>query len=200
VKDPPSPPDGRSRPSEHSSSLAHRGVLFLDEVNESRRDVLEGMRQFGSFVSAASSLPDAHARRGVPTTSCNRVKGDSWLSALCPGVVRIEASGGRWPCGLERLLGVGSLLLSCVSPVRHTVYLGLVANQALFRLSYIPALTWEVLMERIETRVPLEVGSAEGRSLRGCGTSDVEQAAVVASQRLRRPRRTVKLRRRPKPW
>ena len=58
----------------------------------------------------------------------------------------------------------------------------LVANQALFRLSYIPALTLEVLMEPIETRIPGGGVGGGADPLVAAAPPDVEQAAVVSSQ------------------
>jgi magnesium chelatase family protein len=63
---------GGSRPRPGEISLAHRGVLFLDELPEFGRDALGALREpLESGVARISRVHEQILSRGVPARRCD---------------------------------------------------------------------------------------------------------------------------------
>lgn len=118
---------GGSRPQPGEVSLAHNGVLFLDEVTEFRRDVLEGLRQ----PLEDRSVTVARAR--------------STLSF--PAGFQLVAAANPCPCGY-----LGSSERHCVCPPTAVQrYRSRLSGPLLDRIDLqvmVPAVPWRALSER----------------------------------------------------
>ena len=167
---------GGSAPQPGEVSLAHNGVLFLDEINEFRRDVLEGLRQ--PLEDRRVTVARAH-------------------STLCfPAGFQLIAAANPCPCGF---LGDPERECSC-SPAMVQRYRARLSGPLLDRMDLqvtVPAVPWRDLgsgrsgetsravAARVRAAREIQVARFSRRGCRinaGMGPAEIERWARPAAE------------------
>jgi magnesium chelatase family protein len=152
---------GRLRPGE--ISLAHHGVLFLDELPEFRRDVLEALRE--PLESGAVSLARA-----------------AW-NGQYPARFQLVAAMNPCPCGFA---GDANGRCRCTLPVVRR-YVARISGPLLDRIDLhveVPRLEYAALEPQVESEASAAVaarvcGARERQSLRGALNAALPQRALA---------------------
>ena len=150
---------GGSAPQPGEVSLAHCGVLFLDELTEFRRDVLEGLRQ----PLEDREVTVARARAAL----------------TFPAKLQLVAAANPCPCGH---LGNAQRQCSCTPTAVHR-YRGRLSGPLLDRIDLqvlVPAVPWKDLCGRSRGEASSEVAARVLRA-RGLQTRRLGESGAVTN-------------------